>query len=488
MESVHYLDFDRKGNEAEIAMEDLVRALRRVVEARVDPDAQFARCEVATLDAGGEAMACLLERTLQEMSDRLGDDVLIDGVHYRRSHDPSKGTYHSLCGPLEPMRATYRPVGERNGATVVPLELAAGLVERATPALAYSIALDYANRTSREYVESMAAAYRRVPSRSTVERIGKAVGAEAKDSAPSIERYLRQGEKLPEEAVAVSLGLDRTSVPYEEERDEGVPPKTHRKTRTKPYVRTAPPPVDVNYRMDYVGTVSLVDEAGEAIVTRKYAATHLEGPNEIVKRMMGDVRAAKRQQSDLNVGVVQDGAPELWNLTRKALEAEPSVEAYAEAIDRYHLVERLGAVLKVTEADPAVRARRLERWVHGLDNDDKTIDDIYDYIKYRAWGYSGKARETMDDNLTYIANNRDRMRYVAVRQAGLPSGSGVTEGSCKSLAGPRVKRSGQRWHEDGVSAVLTLRAIHQSDRLPRFWRHLHRRYTPQVAPYDAMAA
>jgi hypothetical protein len=34
--------------------------------------------------------------------------------------------------------------------------------------------------------------------------------------------------------VALSLGLDRTSVPYEEEREQGAAPKTKRKKRTKP--------------------------------------------------------------------------------------------------------------------------------------------------------------------------------------------------------------------------------------------------------------
>ncbi len=155
-------------------------------------------------------------------------------------------------GTLQVWRATYRRVGERHGPTVVPLELEAGLIERATPALGYSIALDYANRTSREYVESMGAAHRHVPSRSTVERIGKAIGQAAKVAAPRIESSLRRGEKVPEEAVAVSIGLDRTSVPYEEAREEGARPKTKRKKRTKPYQRSAPPPVDVNYRMDYV--------------------------------------------------------------------------------------------------------------------------------------------------------------------------------------------------------------------------------------------
>jgi len=488
MGSVIHVEFKSKDNEYESAMSELVQALRKVIDLSVGTEASFSEKEVATLAASNQASRQFFEQTLQEMADGYDDELLIDGVRYKRCHDPGQGHYHSLCGPLNVRRATYRRVGERNGPTVVPLELEAGLVEHATPALGYSIILDYANGTSREYIESMSAAHRQVPSRSTVERIGIAVGAKANDAAPSIERYLRLGERVPDEACAISLGLDRTSVPYEEKREEGQPPKTRRKKRTRPYVRKQPEPVDVNYHMDYVATFCLVDSSGENLVTRKYAATHQEGPDGIVKQLMADVRAAIRLRPALAVGVVQDGAAELWKLLRDALDAEPNIEGYEEAIDRFHLSERLGEVLAVLEPDDDERALLLEQWECELDTDDSAIDRIFDVIYRRLSHFSGSKYEILDKTLTYMENNGDRMRYASMIKKGLPIGSGVTEGSCKSLAGARVKRSGQRWHNSGVSAVLTLRSIHQSDRLPRFWNHLHRRYTAKVIPVEELAA
>ena len=480
MNTVHQESVNRKGNETTMAKADLTRALRRVVEAELRLGASFAQREVVALVATDEAIREYTEEELQMMSDCYDDDLLIEGQHYRRSHNPGDGHYHSLCGELHVTRAIYRRVGERNGPTVVPLELEAGITEGATPALGYSIALNLSKETSRDYVESMGGAHRHVPSRSTVERTCKALGTKAKEAAPSIERYLRQSEGVPDGTVAISLGLDRTTVPYEEQREDGAPPKTRRKKRTKPYERTPPPPVDVNYHMAYVGTVGFVDEYGDFLATRKYAATHHDGPDEIVKRMVADVRAAKLRVPALSVGLVQDGAPEMWNLTRGALDAEPSVDSYIEAIDRYHLSERLGDVLKVLENDPDPRAELLEKWQNALDEDDKTIDRIEKYIAKHVWLYTGSDEATLLDNLTFIDNNKDRMRYEALRAAGLPVGSGATEGACKSVIGFRTKRGGQRWHNEGVSAVLTLRAIHQSDRLPRFWNHLARRYTAKV--------
>lgn len=480
MGNVHQGPVNRKGNEVKVAKAELFRALKRVVEAELRQEASFAQRESTAMAAADEALREYTEQELQKMSNCYADELLIDGIEYKRDHEPSQGRYHSLCGPLLVMRATYRRVGERNGPTVVPLELEAGIMERATPALSYSIGLNLSKETSRDYEESMGGAHRHVPSRSTVERICKALGTKASEVAPSIERYLRQSEGVPDGTVAISVGLDRTSVPFEEEREEGALPVTRRKKRSKPYERKPPLPVDVKYHMAYVGTVSFIDQDGEFVATRKYAATHHQGPDAILARMVADVRAAKLREPTLHVGLMQDGAAEMWNLTRAALEAEPSVDGYHQAIDRYHLSERLGDVLKVLEADSEQRAALIMQWLGEFDQDDATIDRIEQYINERVLQYVGNARATLLDNLTFIDNNKDRMRYVALREAGLPVGSGATEGACKSVIGFRTKRSGQRWHDQGVSAVLTLRAIHQSNRLPGFWKHLARRYTAQI--------
>ncbi len=480
MGSVHPGPVNHHGNEAEIAHADMGRAFRRMVEAELGSKTSFAQYEVQAMATASRAVQELTEEVLQEMSDGYNDELRLDGVVYRRSHGMARGTYHSLCGRLEVQRATYRRVGERNSPTVVPLELEAGLVEHATPALGYSIALNLSKETSRDYVESMGGAHRQVPSRSTVERIGQAIGSKAREIAPKVERFLRMSEGVPPAAQGLSLGLDRTTVPFEEKRDPNGPAPVERKKRTQPYIRKAPEPVDVKFRMAYVGTVGFTDENGEFLATRKYAATHHEGPDAIMARMVADVRAAKLRQPTLELGVVQDGAPEMWRLTRDALEQESSVDTYYEAIDRYHLNARLGTGLPILEPEPEQRASRMKSWKEDLDADDTAIERIERDIDEQVPLYTGKQRDTLWENLVFIDNNKDRMRYAGLRKAGLPVGSGVTEAACKSVVGFRTKRSGQRWHDEGVTAIVTLRAIHQSDRLPGFWRHLARHYTATV--------
>ena len=70
--------------------------------------------------------------------------------------------------------------------------------------------------------------------------------------------------------------------------------------------------------------------------------------------------------------------------------------------------------------------------------------------------------------------------YATLRAKGLPCGSGATEGACTSVVTMRAKGSGQRWHEDGVIAALTLRAIHLSERLPTMWPYLAAEYSADV--------
>ena len=87
----------------------------------------------------------------------------------------------------------------------------------------------------------------------------------------------------------------------------------------------------------------------------------------------------------------------------------------------------------------------------------------------------------VEPHFTYLSNHHDRLRCATLRTKGLPCGSGATEGACKSVVTMRAKGSGQRWHEDGVTAALTLRSIYLSERLPTMWQHIAADYSADVA-------
>jgi hypothetical protein len=240
MATVHHFPVPRKQPDLS-AENDLAQALRRAVDARVGAAASFGDREAAALALANEATRRFLQGDLEAIAARHGMQIEVEGRIYQR-HEPGTVRYYTLCGALDLDRWTYREIGMRNGPTLVPLDLEAGIVEQATPALGFRVALGYAKDHMRSCEEDMQADHRCPPSRSTLERMAKAIGREAKRVAPRLEPRLRRAEHVPEGAVAISLGLDRSAVPMEEAVGASEMPATRRKVRRKPYARTSLPP------------------------------------------------------------------------------------------------------------------------------------------------------------------------------------------------------------------------------------------------------
>ncbi len=79
-------------------------------------------------------------------------------------------------------------------------------------------------------------------------------------------------------------------------------------------------------------------------------------------------------------------------------------------------------------------------------------------------------RRVVADALSYLRNNKDRMRYDQYRTAGLPITSSHMESTVK-MFNRRVKGTEKFWSEKGAEAILQLRADHLSETEPlkRFW-------------------
>jgi hypothetical protein len=382
---------------------------------------------------------------------------------------------------MEIARYTYRQVGVHNGPTVIPMELIAGLMERATPALAFRASLGDAQCPSRQWEEQLYADHRRPPSRSTLERIAKNIGKTIGKAMPEMLPIVRDGEKIHEDAVGLSIGLDRTTIPMEEPLRKGDIRDPELKRRKKPYARRPPQPVEVHYRMGYVGTVNLTGADGESLQTYKYGCSADVDPEHILKMMTDDlIQIQNRRQAShlptLSMGIVQDGAPEMWNLVESAVTKAMPLSRFEKGIDRFHLTERLAASLTALHV-PCSRDRELilNEWRMKLESSDDAMDEIERILIREMKGelkrkqLSAANAEILRTHLTYIKNNKQYMRYATLRMKGIPTGSGATEGACKSLIMIRTKGCGQRWHSFGVNAVLALRGLYLSSRLRPFW-------------------
>jgi len=317
--------------------------------------------------------------------------------------------------------------------------------------------------------------------RSTLERMGKRIGDAIQSIVTEVEPAIRNAEPMLRASHSISLGFDRTTVPMAEQMAAAPTP-----SRRKPYVRRAPPAVTVAYRMAYVGTVSLHDAEGGVLVTKRFAATPLQGPADIVDRVADEVRHLRMRHGALPVSVIQDGAPELWGLVAQ-LRVRHGLVPTCELIDRFHVDERIAEVCElITYREPDARELR-DSWRKYLDRSDTAIDRIVRRIdelllhvllgaldddpRPAFWEtrarhrLSAQRQRIISGHVEYFRNHRHLLRYATSLRRGYPIGSGPTEGACKSVVTMRFKRSGQRWFEAGLAPCLSLRALHLSERL-----------------------
>ncbi len=70
-------------------------------------------------------------------------------------------------------------------------------------------------------------------------------------------------------------------------------------------------------------------------------------------------------------------------------------------------------------------------------------------------------RQTVEETLTYVNNNRQRMNYQEYRCLGLPVSSAPVESTIKQI-NRRIKGSEKFWLEGGAEAMLQLRAAQLS--------------------------
>ena len=89
-------------------------------------------------------------------------------------------------------------------------------------------------------------------------------------------------------------------------------------------------------------------------------------------------------------------------------------------------------------------------------------------------------REVLHKAVAYFREHRHRMPDARLRAQHLPIGSGGVEAACKTLVSQGLKRSAMRWREAGGQAILTFRALCQSERFDHAWELLAATYKRPV--------
>ena len=234
----------------------------------------------------------------------------------------------------------------------------------------------------------------------------------------------------------------------------------------RPKKNAAKRPVERNFRMAYVGTVTLHDEQGEGLHTIRYGCMPEGDVIGLRNRMVADVATLRSKKSELQLELLCDGAPEMWNLLEGGF--TPKFEGQLHClVDLYHLTEKLAAAAHAIDSDSKAATDRLSRWKAILINRSTAAIDILVELMESGRDEGPGENHPVHAVITYLQTHSaeaDRMNYARARRLGLPLGSGNAEATCKSLFEVRMKRCGSRWKADTGQHIVQLRAFALSDR------------------------
>jgi hypothetical protein len=374
-------------------------------------------------------------------------------------------TYPSAAGPVRVVRSLSRhPCG---GHAVCPLELRAGIIEGSwTPLAAKQATWVVAHLTPKEGEELFDLLGNMTPSKSTLDRLPKALHGQWETQRPRLEATLRHQEDIPPEAVTLAVSLDGVMAPMKDG-------QRHAK-RTQARAQGKSPSGPAGYQEVGCATVSYYDRHGERLCTRRMARMPEPHKATLKSQLTAEVMGALLRRPDLRVVKVADGARDNWSYLSETLPVG------IEVLDCYHAAEHLDAALAAAygEGTPTYQ-ERVETLSTVLRDETHGVDKVIGALCRLRTRYP--RRQAIHKALAYFREHCHRMGYADLRAHNLPLGSGVVEAACKTLVSQRLKRSGMRWRTAGGQAILTFRALCQSERFERAWPLLVETYKQAVA-------
>jgi hypothetical protein len=149
--------------------------------------------------------------------------------------------------------------------------------------------------------------------------------------------------------------------------------------------------------------------------------------------------------------IIADGSKWIWKEANKYFPM-----ARIEIIDWFHVEEKIGdlGVILFGEERSKTRKEWIEEILDSLKGDE--IGAVIEKLE-KMRPISKKKSLAIKEVLTYLENNKQRMKYKSLKEGGYFIGSGTIEAACKTVVGARFKRSGMQWSRNGAQSPLQLR-------------------------------
>ena len=212
------------------------------------------------------------------------------------------------------------------------------------------------------------------------------------------------------------------------------------------------------------GVVCLLDGKGRCLKTSYFSFMPEALKPRLKLGLAAEVLAAQERYPDAGLVAVADGAPELWAYLE-------GLNPDAMAVDAWHAIQHLKKACNARYGEgTAMSDRKFRELRRKLVSDPDGVQAVINTL--RVWQGNTKGCAAIVQVKNYFLNNRDRMNYAELSAAGHPIGSGKVESANKMIADVRMKRSGQKWTQEGGQAVMDLRSLDKSGRLDAAWQHV----------------
>ena len=151
---------------------------------------------------------------------------------------------------------------------------------------------------------------------------------------------------------------------------------------------------------------------------------------------------------------IADGAKWIWEWFDQHYPTAPQI------LDYWHGVEHLWKFAKLVFKTGEEQKRWIEQQEKLLweDNIEQVILEISDLVVTKK-----SVIQEKESLLTYLKNNKARMKYGTFKNKGWLVGSGAIESAHRTVIQKRMKLSGQRWTLNGAQQILNLRVAHKNE-------------------------
>ncbi len=409
--------------------------------------------------------------------------VEVDGQLFTHVFRGEKN-YLSAAGEIRVPRSLYR--GPDGGNAICALEMQAGIVDGYwTPLAARQGVWVTAKLPPADGEELFKEMGDMAPSRSSLDRLSRAVGESWEVHREELEATLCEEIKVPEQAVTMAASLDGVMVPMKRPPEEEVSEdKSSHETPVKGKSEVNDSSKDDKeedkkkpyYKEASCATVSFYDTDGERLDTIRIARMSEPGKKTLKAQLSDMVSAALGKRPDLELVKVADGAKDNWTYLGEELCPGEGVEM----LDFYHAAEHLSDAFSEAYGKDSSKAKaQYKKYRSILRNDEDGAEKVIRALAYLKSKHP--RREKLVTELEYFRNNRHRMQYATARANNQPIGSGVTEAACKTMVTQRLKCAGMHWKTAGGQGILTVRGWIQSNRFDRGWELISSKYRQAVS-------